>query len=181
MRNRLTLVLLMMACSWLSSCSLINDKQASTQVFYQLQPVPSEWVGQSWLNQFQFNQQKQMLLALEFNADAFNFALMDLSGVLLAQGRWLNTGQLTVDKSVPVPIDMQRILRDIQWMHWPEQSVRQGLNSTIKMQNKLQQNGNMQRIFSQNGRDIVTVTDNLDAILLIHHLDEYQVKVQRLN
>ncbi|EWH10609.1 hypothetical protein DS2_07248 [Catenovulum agarivorans DS-2] len=159
----------------------MRPESTSHDVSYQLQPVPKSWVGTSWLNKFRFNQQPEMLLMLEFSADAVNFAVMDLSGMVVAQGQQFNNGQLVVEKSLPIPIDVKRILTDIQWMHWPSQSVERGLNSTIKMQNKLQQNGNMQRIFSQNGLNVVTITDNHGTILLIHHLDDYQVKVQRLN
>lgn len=171
----------------LFSCTTLNQQSSmvvlNEALSYQLTPPPASLINrqmqQLLLVKFQ-QQNKQLIVQTEFQADSIVLAAISTTGVPLFDLTWQANDSLNVKKYLPLPdFDPRRILVDLQWVYWPEAQLKSALvGKNIELTSVKNEQG--KRVISQHGKTLVTIEHTQSNIIINHFDSHYQIIITPL-
>jgi hypothetical protein len=175
----------------------VNMTQSSNGEFsavaYTLTSPPDKLVGTvtTQLIELDFAGEKlQFIAQIEYSENQIALVGVSTTGIPLFDVIWRNNTPITLNQYIPLPeLDVQFIIADIQWAHWPlkklERSVvGDNINIVEKdflMQGEAPVSVLWQRRLLQNQQVILEVNDFGPYFILEHKLRHYTVKITDLN
>ncbi|WP_076418924.1 DUF3261 domain-containing protein [Colwellia sp. UCD-KL20] len=167
----------------LNGCaSLVSNNQINGD-FYTLQTVPTHLVDTAVLESLVFkNEQTQKLLTqVEFHEQRLNMVAMTYSGLPIIQAKWQYDSGLVELVSAQFNDEViLRIIRDIQWVKWPVDTIKQGLSQGYTLIESTKNNEQVREIKNQN-KVLVKITYTSKHIVLQNIAEQYELVIEQLN
>ncbi|MCI2282627.1 DUF3261 domain-containing protein [Colwellia sp. MSW7] len=157
---------------------------AQNQSFYQLQALPRSLQNKVFLETltFQQDEQRTLLTQIETSEQSLSLGAMTFSGLPIIQAKWhsreglVGFSSMAFDKSM-----IMRIIRDIQLVKWPEESINAGLLPNYRL-HTIQTSANERvREIRDSEQTIVKVTYLENKIILINAIEHYQLTIEQVN
>lgn len=168
---------------FLSGCASLVSNNPVNGNFYTLQTVPAHLVNTAVLESLVFkNEQTQQLLTqIEFHDQRLNMVAMTYSGLPIIQAKWQYNRGLVELVSQQFNNDVVlRIIRDIQWVKWPVDVIKQGLLKEYTLIESTENSELVREIKHQN-KVLVKITYTSKHIVLQNMVEQYELVIEQLN
>jgi len=169
---------------FMSGCSILKNELIANPSFYKLQQVPESLTGQVLLESLTFirSDEQKLISQLEFSSQNLNMVAMTYSGLPIIQAKWnKEQGLYELVSQQFSNIVVLQIIRDIQWVKWPEESITKGLANNYILDVTIDKNGNQHRQIKHNNKTIVNIRYFDNKIVLTNTMEQYELVIERLN
>lgn len=182
---------LLTACRWavliltfasVLSCTSNYNKQDKT--FFQLQALPASLQNKVFLETltFQQDEQRTLLTQIETSDQSLSLGAMTFSGLPIIQAKWHSSEGLVGFSSMTFDKNMvMRIIRDIQLVKWPEESIKAGLLSNYRLYTTTTSANERVREIRDLEQTIVKIIYLENKIILMNALEHYQLTIEQVN
>ncbi len=180
--------MIVIAFSGVIACSSINEIKREAS-FYQLQVLPSSLQNKVFLESLTFEQtdKRTLLTQIETSEQSLSLGAMTYSGLPIIQAKWHSSEGLIGFSSTAFNKSMVlRIIRDIQLVKWPDESIEKGLLpgyellsvEKLSVENKLKERI---RKIKNADKTVVKIIYSGNKIVLINTLEHYQLTIEQVN
>ena len=183
-------VLFTVLITCLASCVSVpssNTIQITPEISYRLTPPPPPLIATSFsqLVEIDYSGKKQRFIAqVEYREQEIAVVAVSTSGVPLFDFTWHHGQTVLVNQYVPLPgLDINYIIADMQWIHWPIATLKQSLvgkDITIT-EHYQEQSDDWQRMLIQGKRIIYKIIKTKNSYQLEHSQRNYRIKITDLS
>lgn len=174
-------IVIMFSCL---ACSIMPSDEKLNNIDYIHQQVPSVLHNKAILESLVFKAlgDKKLLTQLEFGVNNMNMVAMSYSGLPIIQAKWNRENGITELISQHFKKDtVLRIIRDIQWVKWPVDSIRNGFKPLYSINEFHDEKNNAVRQIEYQNKPIVKITYFEDKIILMNSFEKYELIIEQLN
>ena len=179
-----TLICILSGCARTQRQS--NDIVLDDGIRFRLQSTPSSFINrgtQSLVKVERGGEVNQFIVQTEISDMGVIMAGLTTDGISLFNINWKpSTQELTIDKAIPVDLDLARVLVEFQLAQWPEKSVKAGLVgaklSVDDSGNRKLSSANNELYYSieKKKQNFVLTNKKLGYVLNIQELDRWTVE-----
>lgn len=147
--------------------------------------VPSDLVGQSWLEKFTFDAvvERSMLVQTELTAQGINLVAMTFEGLPLLQASYqAETQNIVTESSLSLGLDPYQVFHDLQSVNWPLEQIRANLIKNITVSEKSCAGDSKCKIrYYHRQQRLVRQIDYSDNVVTLHDVEHnYTLNIIRL-
>lgn len=133
------------------------------------------------------DQKRTLLAQWQIRSGRLSLEALTPLGLPLLSLSYANDQQLTTKTYIPIPegLSAERVIADLQWAYWPEQALREALQSGYQMihhHKQCTQGHNCRQLWYQN--QLISEVDYLDqrhdTLVIIDHQYDYQLHITTL-
>jgi hypothetical protein len=152
--------------------------------FYQLQALPKTLQNKVFLETLTFEKEdkKTLLTQIETSNISLSLGAMTFSGIPIIQAKWHSVdGLVGFSSSIFDKSMVLRIIRDIQLVKWPEESINNGLlpdYQLLSFQNNVKE---QVKIIQHLDKAVVNIIYSKNKIVLTNTIENYQLTIEQVN
>jgi len=180
----IALLLGLSACISIPSTDLI---EISPDITFKLTAPPTALINTSYNQLVEITysgQSKRFIAQLEYSSQQIALAAVSVSGMPLFDFVWQVGKPLKINQYVPLPgIDINYIVADMQWIHWPMERLKASLQGDHVMVEEFREisSDNWHRMISQ-GESIIYKVSKIKNIYHLEHMKRnYLIKITNLD